>query len=64
MTATGVTNPTSYMADAYVQQLGRGREKFSETNSGGQSSVLRTYKFYDIFPTVISEIELEAMINW
>ena len=56
--ATGVTNPTSYMADAYVQQLGRGKEAFSETNSGGDSSVLRTYKFYDIFPTEISEIAL------
>ena len=56
--ATGVTNPTSYMADAYVQQLGRGREAFAETNSGGQSSVLRTYKFYDIFPSEISEIAL------
>ena len=56
--ATGVTNPTSYMADAYVQQLGRGKEAFSETNSGGDSSVLRTYKFYDIFPTEVSPIEL------
>ena len=25
---TGVTEPSSYMTDAYVQQLGRGREKF------------------------------------
>ena len=56
--ATGVTNPTSYMTDAYVQQLGRGAQRFSTTNEGGQSSVLRTYKFYDIFPTNISEIAL------
>ena len=56
--ATGVTNPTSYMADAYVQQLGRGREAFAETNTGGQSSVLRTYKFYDIFPSEVGEIQL------
>ena len=56
--ATGVTNPTSYMADAYVQQLGRGKEAFAETNNGNDSSVLRTYKFYDIFPTEISTIEL------
>ncbi len=56
--ATGVTNPGSYMTDAYVQQLGRGRESFSETNSGGESGVLRTYKFYDIFPSEISAIEL------
>lgn len=56
--ATGVTNPTSYMTDAYVQQLGRGAAPFSQTNAGGESSVLRTYKFYDIFPTNISAIEL------
>jgi len=56
--ATGVTNPSSYMTDAYVQQLGRGAERFSTTNEGGESAVLRTYKFYDIFPTEISEITL------
>ena len=55
---TGVTNPGSYMTDAYVQQLGRGREKFSTTNNGGEHSVLRTYKFYDIWPNNISEIGL------
>ena len=56
--ATGVTNPSSYMTDAYVQQLGRGDRRFSTTNTGGQSSVLRTYKFYDIFPTEVSAIDL------
>ena len=56
--ATGVTNPSSYMTDAYVQQLGRGAERFATTNSGGQSAVLRTYKFFDIFPTNISQIAL------
>ena len=57
--ATGVTNPSSYMTDAYVQQLGRGATPFAATNSGGQSAVLRTYKFFDIFPTTISEISLD-----
>jgi len=56
--ATGVTNPSSYMTDAYVQQLGRGAERFATTNEGGESAVLRTYKFYDIFPTEISAIDL------
>ncbi len=56
--ATGVTNPSSYMTDAYVQQLGRGDRRFSTTNNGGQTSVLRTYKFYDIFPTEVSAIDL------
>ena len=56
--ATGVTNPTSYMTNAYVKQLGRGKKKFSEENTGGESSILRTYKFYDIWPTNVSEISL------
>jgi len=56
--ATGVTNPTSYMTNAYVKQLGRGSTRFAEENSGGESSVLRTYKFYDIFPTQVSAIDL------
>ncbi len=56
--ATGVTNPSSYMTDAYVQQLGRGSTINSQSNDGANSSVLRTYKFYDIFPTNISEIAL------
>jgi hypothetical protein len=46
------------MTDAYVQQLGRGAERFATTNEGGQSAILRTYKFYDIFPTNIGEIAL------
>ena len=56
--ATGVSNPTSYMTDAYVQQLGRGATQFSTSNDGGESAILRTYKFYDIFPTEISAITL------
>lgn len=56
--ATGVTNPTSYMTDAYVQQLGRGATTFSQNNDGGESVILRTYKFFDIFPQTISAIEL------
>ena len=56
--ATGVTSPSSYMTDAYVQQLGRGSTINSQSNDGANSSVLRTYKFYDIFPTNISEIAL------
>ena len=56
--ATGVTNPTSYMTNAYVKQLGRGNKKFVDQNDGGESAILRTYKFYDIFPTNVSAIEL------
>ena len=56
--STGVTNPTSYMANAYVKQIGRGSKPLTDENSGGQSSILRTYKFIDIFPTTISNIDL------
>ena len=61
--ATGATNPSSYMTDAYVHQLGRGA---GTANSTGNSSELngsgiiplRSYKFYDIFPTNVSAIDL------
>ena len=56
--ATGVTNPTSYMANGFVKQLGRGAVAESITNEGNVTSVLRTYKFYDIWPSEIGSIEL------
>jgi hypothetical protein len=43
---TGVTNPELYQADAFVYQLDRTGE------------TLRSYHFYDIFPTNISAIDL------
>jgi len=62
---TGATNPTSYMANAVVHQLGRGANKRmaeSTTNSeiagGTEIKPLRTYMFRDIFPTNISQIDL------
>ena len=61
---TGATNPTSYMTDAFVYQLGRGANRGIESTgnsdlSGGSSiTPLRTYKFYDIFPTNVSAIDL------
>ena len=56
--ATGVTNPTSYMTDGYVQQLGRGGTIAAGSNDGGESSVLRSYKFFDVFPITVAEIAL------
>jgi hypothetical protein len=61
---TGATNPTSYMTNAVVHQLGRGADKRKESTSNsdilGGSGIppLRTYYFYDIFPTNISQIDL------
>ena len=63
-TNTGATMPTSYMTNAVVHQLGRGYSKgaFSQgaSLSGGNTSVtpLKSYTFFDIFPTEISAIEL------
>jgi len=43
---TGATNPEDYQADAYVYQLDR------------DGSVLRKYRFFDVFPTNASQIDL------
>ena len=56
--ATGVTNPTSYMTDAFIQQLGRGPEVGAASNNGGNTSILRSYKFFDVFPVTVGEIAL------
>lgn len=61
---TGATSPTSYMTFAEVYQLGRGAGagRFSTNNTqatdGTSISPLRAYKFYDIFPTNVSQIDL------
>ena len=43
---SGVTNPDEYQKDATVHQLSR------------DGSILRSYKFWDIFPTNLSTIDL------
>jgi len=43
---TGTTDPALYQADAIVYQLNR------------DGSTLRAYRFYDLFPTAISSINL------
>jgi hypothetical protein len=54
---SGFTNPGDYMTDAVVRQLTR-----KNTNYGGPVDdgldTLKEYKFYDIFPTNISQIDL------
>lgn len=54
----GATNPAAYMSNATVYQLGRGSQINSTTNGGSDSSILAAYKFVDIFPTSISNIDL------
>lgn len=54
----GATNPGAYMSNATVYQLGRGAQVNSTTNAGSDSSILAAYKFVDIFPTSVSNIDL------
>jgi hypothetical protein len=56
---SGLTSPTSYMGQATVFQLGRAvssQQRVSDSNS--QAPVLAQYRFVDIFPTNISQIDL------
>ncbi len=54
----GTTNPSSYMTNAKVFQLGRGSSKASTNSDGSSNAVLKEYEFVDIFPTTIGEIAL------
>lgn len=60
----GSSNPSNYMASANVYQLGRssassGGKTDSNTNASSLThSVLANYKFVDIFPTTVSQIDL------
>lgn len=54
----GATSPNAYMSNATVYQLGRGAQINSTNNSGSDSSILAAYKFVDIFPTAVSNIDL------
>ena len=70
--ATGAVNPASYMVDANVFQLGRSnrlegtqvRENVKAQGQGfgasgsGDTTVLRSYKFVDIWPSNVSAIDV------
>lgn len=56
---SGLTNPNHYMGQATVYQLGRAlssEQRVPDSNS--RSPVLSQYRFVDIFPTNISQIDL------
>ena len=57
-TNLGATDPSSYMTNAKVFQLGRGSSKASTNSSGNENVVLKEYEFIDIFPTSVSAIDL------
>ena len=54
----GATDPSAYMTNAKVFQLGRGSAASSQDNAGSSNAVLKEYEFVDIFPTAISAIDL------
>jgi len=57
--ASGSTDPNDYMREATVRQLTRNPSTTGVNNAfGGDLSVSAQYKFYDIFPTNISAIDL------
>ena len=56
----GATNPSSYMVDADVYQLGRGGKaaQASKSSAGNVSAVLKQYKMQGIFPISLAAIDL------
>ena len=54
----GSTNPSSYMVNAKVYQLGRGSSVASTNNSGDANVVLKEYEFIDIFPISVGSIDV------
>ena len=57
-TNLGATDPSAYMTNAKVYQLGRGSSASSQDNSGTANAVLKEYEFIDIFPTNVAQIDL------
>ena len=56
---SGLTEPASYMRDAQVFQLGRGKVNVEAgQGSGGNANILAQYHFQDIYPTNVGPIDL------
>ena len=57
--SSGLTDPSDYMGQATVYQLGRNASDRQSSNSPARdSTTLAQYKFVDIFPTTIAAIDL------
>ena len=54
----GATDPSAYMTNAKVFQLGRGSTKSSVDSTGETNSVLAEYEFVDIWPSAVAAIDL------
>lgn len=56
---SGEVDPNTYQEDAYVYQLARaGVSNNASVDSNSEIPILRAYKFYGVFPTNISQIDL------
>ena len=54
----GATDPSAYMTNAKVFQLGRGATTSSTDSNGNTNSVLAEYEFVDIWPSAVAAIDL------
>jgi len=57
-TNLGATDPSAYMTNAKVFQLGRGSSTSSKSSVGTSNSVLKEYEFVDIWPSNVAAIDL------
>ena len=54
----GATDPSAYMTNAKVFQLGRGATTSSTSSAGSSNAVLKEYEFVDIWPSNVAAIDL------
>ncbi len=57
-TNLGATDPSAYMTNAKVFQLGRGSTTSSKSSDGSSNAVLKEYEFVDIWPSNVAAIDL------
>ena len=56
----GITNPANYQTDAFVTQLGRVNDNKGTLSTGTDNmQQIRQYKFFGIYPSVVSSIPLD-----
>ena len=56
----GITNPANYQTDAFVTQLGRVNDNKGTLSTGTDNmQQIRQYKFFGIYPGVVSSIPLD-----
>ena len=56
----GITNPANYQTDAFVTQLGRVNDNKGTLSTGTDNmQQIRLYKFFGIYPSVVSSIPLD-----